>query len=246
MPPVIAHRGASHLAPENTLSAFRMAYECGAKWVEFDVMLAACGEPIVFHDATLERITFESGKVINYPYAHLKQLDAGSWFDPIFRHEKIPRLVEVLDLLQHYQLGANIEIKPVKGREIETVKIVFETVMAAQKQSSIPLFFSSFSISALRALRNLSESVPLALVVDHFSKGWERVFNELNCMSLNVREDLLTEETIKTLRMTLQLNEPTILAWTINNPLNAIRLFEWGIDAVFTDVPDVILQHLSL
>src|SRR5438552_7543288 len=87
---IIAHRGASALAPENTLAAFHKAKEIGAKWVEFDCMLASCGEVVVIHDETLDRTTNGLGRVIDYPYSYLKTLNAGSWFNPIFADEKIP------------------------------------------------------------------------------------------------------------------------------------------------------------
>src|SRR5438445_1086012 len=116
---LIAHRGASALAPENTLAAFRKAGEIGAKWVEFDVMLAADGEAVVIHDDTLDRTTNAKGNVCDYPYSYLQTLDAGSWFNPQFSHEKIPTLAEVIGVLRHCKLAANIEIKPSVGKEEE-------------------------------------------------------------------------------------------------------------------------------
>ena len=88
LPPVIAHRGASAYAPENTLAAFVKAAQLGIRWIECDVMQAACGEVIIFHDETLERTTNGKGDVDRYPYSYLQSLDAGSWFDPIFSGEK--------------------------------------------------------------------------------------------------------------------------------------------------------------
>ena len=110
-PPFIAHRGACRLAPENTLSAFVKAAQLGVKWVELDVMQAACGEVVVFHDETLERTTGAKGKVSDYPYTYLQTLDAGSWFNPRFSGEHIPTLVEVMEFLSSMHMNANIELK---------------------------------------------------------------------------------------------------------------------------------------
>src|SRR5688572_22496951 len=88
-PRVIAHRGASAYAPENTMAAFSRAHALGAQWIEFDVWLAACGEVVVLHDETLARTTNGYGRVTDFSYAALQPLDAGSWFGHQFRQEKI-------------------------------------------------------------------------------------------------------------------------------------------------------------
>src|SRR5690348_4859908 len=107
-PPWLAHRGASASAPENTLAAFKAAKEQGARWLEFDVMLAACGEAVIFHDETLERTTNGQGFLHDYPYHFLKTLDAGSWFGPRFAGERIPTFKETVDFIIEANLSANI------------------------------------------------------------------------------------------------------------------------------------------
>jgi len=111
-PPVIAHRGGSAYAPENTLSAFTKAAQLGMQWVEFDVMLAACGTPIVFHDDLLDRTTNATGEVGVHAYTYLQTLDAGAWFNSKFSGERIPTLAQVLQFLKDVKLCANVEIKP--------------------------------------------------------------------------------------------------------------------------------------
>lgn len=99
-PFVIAHRGESSRAPENTLAAFRGALEAGADFVEFDVHLSADGVPVVIHDETVDRTTEGSGRVDTLTVAQLKALDAGSWFSAGFAGERIPTLGETLELLR--------------------------------------------------------------------------------------------------------------------------------------------------
>jgi glycerophosphoryl diester phosphodiesterase len=98
LPFLLAHRGASHFAPENTLASIRKAHQLGAKWIEIDVMLSADGEVMVFHDDTLERTTNGHGKLCEKTCQELKTLDAGSWFAPAYKGETIPTLNEVLRL----------------------------------------------------------------------------------------------------------------------------------------------------
>ena len=96
---MIAHRGASGVAPENTLAAFARALDQGADMLELDIHLSRDGIPVVIHDATLERTTNGHGRVVEYDLAALKQLDAGSWFAKEYAGERIPTLDEVLTLV---------------------------------------------------------------------------------------------------------------------------------------------------
>jgi glycerophosphoryl diester phosphodiesterase len=98
---VIGHRGACGYAPENTLSSMNKAFELGLKWVEFDVMLTKTGEPIIFHDFTLERTTNGFGKVAETELAAIRDLDCGSWFSEKSQAERIPTLKELLQPLQY-------------------------------------------------------------------------------------------------------------------------------------------------
>jgi glycerophosphoryl diester phosphodiesterase len=109
-PAIIAHRGGSAYAPENTLAAFQSAVEQGADGIELDVHLSADGEVVVIHDADLERTTDGSGSVYENPLAALKELDAGSWYGSEFIGEEIPTLDEVFELAGE-RLFINVELK---------------------------------------------------------------------------------------------------------------------------------------
>jgi glycerophosphoryl diester phosphodiesterase len=107
---VIAHRGASAAAPENTLAAFQRAIDLGAHWFELDCGLTADGEVVAIHDDTVDRTTSGSGHVDTMGLAELKELDAGSWFDPSYAAESVPTLGEALDCASG-RIGVYIEIK---------------------------------------------------------------------------------------------------------------------------------------
>ncbi|MDK1020738.1 MAG: glycerophosphodiester phosphodiesterase family protein, partial [Candidatus Hydrogenedentes bacterium] len=108
---IIAHRGASAYAPENTLAAFSLAADMGADWFELDCTLTKDGEVIVIHDDTIGRTTGAEGTVLEMTLAELKRYDAGTWFDPKFAEERLPTLGEALDLAKDRRIGVYIEIK---------------------------------------------------------------------------------------------------------------------------------------
>jgi glycerophosphoryl diester phosphodiesterase len=234
---VIAHRGASAYAPENTLSAFLKAAQLNIKWVEFDVMLSACEEPIIFHDETLNRTTNQQGQVADHTYAYLATLDAGSWFSPEFSGERIPRLSAILALLKDTHLYANIEIKSLPGQDKQTVRRILEEVTAYFPQPSTSILFSSFSICALKALREQSPNCFIGLLMHEWVPDWQIICQDLHCISVHVNQAILTPDKVKKIKD----SDRMVLSYTVNHPFRAQELFSWGVDAVFSDAPDRIL-----
>ena len=109
-PAMVCHRGANRIAPENTLAAARAAFDLGAAFVEIDVRTTADGELAVIHDPTVDRTTNGTGLVAHKTMAQLAALDAGSWFDPAFAGEPVPRLDAMLSLARG-RGGLYVEIK---------------------------------------------------------------------------------------------------------------------------------------
>jgi glycerophosphoryl diester phosphodiesterase len=109
---IIAHRGFSKIAPENTLAAFKTAIKHQADSIEFDLQISADGVPVIFHDETLERITGSTGKIQETKLATLKQLSAGRWFSEEFHQETIPTLAEALDSFKHIKKYLYFDVKP--------------------------------------------------------------------------------------------------------------------------------------
>lgn len=239
LPRVIGHRGASHYAPENTLSALRKAHELGISWVEFDVTLTGDSHPVVIHDLNLDRTTNGFGVINRTSLAQIRKLDAGSWFNPTFAGEKIPTLVEYLQTAQQLGLGINLEIKPGENQERETAQAVLETLQ--QHWQNGQLLVSSFSILTLRALRSLDAHVPIGLLLDHWCGDWQEMIRELHCFSLHAKYRLLTPQRIH------QIKEMgcRVLAYTVDDVQVAQKLFSKGVDAVFSNVPDKILAGVK-
>ncbi len=241
-PPFIAHRGASNIAPENTLSAFMRAKELGAKWVEFDVMLAACGEVVVIHDDTLERTTNGTGNVADHPYSYLKTLDAGSWFSLEYANERIPTFKEVIAFLRQHELCANVEIKDVPGQHEALVAKVLSDIRENWKADMTPPLISSFSLPVLRLVRKAAPEANLGVLVHEWFDGWEKACQELGSVSVHVFEDILTPPAVNIIKYM----DKMVLSYTVNSPHRAEDLFAMGVDAVYTDEFELLKDEVVL
>ena len=120
---VLAHRGYSGKAPENTMAAFELALAAGADGLELDVHITKDGEVVVIHDHTLERTTNGRGRVEELTYSELAQFDAGSWFGEEFRGQRLPKLSEVCELIRGTDKIFNVELKTGVGFQTLTEKV---------------------------------------------------------------------------------------------------------------------------
>jgi len=139
MPAIIAHRGLSSRAPENTSSAMVLAAEAGMRWVELDVAPAADNQLIIFHDEHLERCTDGFGRLAEQTLEQLQMLDAGSWFAPQYQGEQLLPLASMLTLLQQLRLGLNLEIKSHRAEPQAIAAAVIATLRQVQFPGAILL-----------------------------------------------------------------------------------------------------------
>jgi len=240
LPAIVAHRGASRSAPENTLAAFRRAHEEGARWVEFDVKLARDGEPVVIHDETLERTTTGRGRVAETPLAALRTFDAGAWFGPGFAGERIPLLDEVLDLLAELGMGFNLEIKPCPGREAETAAAAVRAVEARWPAAAPLPVLSSFKAESLRAARRAGPDLPLGYLAATLPEDWLAQVRALGCRAVHPGHRSLTAGQVRAAKAA----GLPILTWTVNEPERARQLRGWGVDCLITDTPAALAAAL--
>lgn len=163
---VFGHRGASAVAPENTMPAFQTALDMGADGVELDCQLTRDGHLVVIHDSTLKRTTGTDGLVKDYTLSQLRHLDAGGWFNPRFAGERIPTLEDVLALARD-RLVVNVEIKnlPYRYAGIEA------RLLAAIRQNAFPLdrlIVSSFDHESLIRIQAMEPRVTVAALFVHY------------------------------------------------------------------------------
>ncbi|TDQ42223.1 glycerophosphodiester phosphodiesterase [Aureibacillus halotolerans] len=160
-PLIIAHRGASGTAPENTMAAFNRAIELGATAIELDIHLTKDGELAVIHDDTVDRTSNGSGLVGEMTINELQQLDAGSWFSDDFKEEKIPTLQEVFEAIPS-TIMINVEIKNIPCYYNGIEQKVLDVLQQYKRIDSTVV--SSFDHNSLQALASLNPDVRLGLL----------------------------------------------------------------------------------
>lgn len=234
-PRVVAHRGGGSLAPENTLAALRLGASMGFRGVEFDVMLAGDGTPVLIHDETLGRTTNGSGDVARTPYAELARLDAGSWKNDRWRGERLPSFADAGRLCRSLGLWSNVEIKPARGHERETGAAVARMAAELWRDDPSACLLSSFSAVALEAARDEAPHLARGYIVRPVGDRLD-VLERLGCVSLHCKHPLLVEAQVREVRAAGH----ALLCWTVNNPEAARRLLGWGVDGIITDALDAI------
>ncbi len=235
-PRIVAHRGGGALAPENTLGAIRLGASMGFKGVEFDVMLAGDGTPLLIHDETLERTTTGKGRVCATPYAKIEKFDAGAWHSERFRGENVPSFVAAANLCRELELWANVEIKPAKGHEGITGRAVGQLALDLWRGADLQPVVSSFSVAALRAAKEVAPTLPRGMLVNRVPADWKARLEKLGCVALHCNYRHLNE------RLAAQIHAAghAILCWTVNGPAEAKKLLGWGVDCIVTDRLDLI------
>jgi glycerophosphoryl diester phosphodiesterase len=236
---IIAHRGASAYAPENTLISMRKAHAMGAKWVEFDVMIAGCGTPIIMHDDNLARTAGLNRLVVDTPWSEISELDAGSWFSPAYLGEKVPTFEELLACLNELSLSINVEIKSPRDKSRETVERVLEVLTSNWPCDENPPLISSAEIDCLLAVKKAAPEMALGCVLDTLEEDWREWMRNLGCLAMSVNRKILDANTVQQMKEVV----PLVLAYTVNDPVKANELFQWGVDAVFTDYPDLLAKE---
>jgi len=237
---VIAHRGASGYAPENTAAAFVLAARQGARAIECDAKLTRDGRIVLIHDDTLDRTTSGRGRVKKFDLAAIQRLDAGGWFAPRFVGERILTLAEGLELWAEHRLFPQVEIKPCFGRAGETGTAVARAIARAWPRHLPRPVLSSFAQRSLLAARDAAPSLPRAYLSERVPADWHRILDRLGCAALHCNHKYLTAKKAKAVKDA----GFALRCYTVNDPVRAREILDWGADAVFTDFPDRILAVL--
>ena len=236
---ILGHRGARSIAPENTLSSFRMAMAYGADGVEFDVIPSSEGIPMVIHDDTLERTTDGQGIIWHHDSSTLANLDATK-LSSGFAKEGIPSLKATLHVLPDGAL-TNIELKNRGHLSIDQFIECIEREINPHKDR-LRILVSSFDANLLKFLRERKVSYLLALCLSKRDVEWHqalKIMHEIKPDALHVTFDLATPLAC----FLAHRAHMRIAIWTINNPQQAKQLFS-RIDGIFTDYVQEIVQAL--
>lgn len=240
LPGIIAHRGASIEAPENTLAAIARAAERGAGGVELDVAISADGVPVILHDDTLDRTTNGRGPIIDQPYPALAALDAGAWFSAEFHGERVPTLAAAAALILDRDMALNLEIKPPPGHDKETAERAI-AVLTACWPSYGRLLISSFSVEALKEARDLAPHWPRGLITGAPPADWRDVMKSLGCVSLHCSASSVTPSLVEEVHK----EGYRLLVWTVNEASKARKFFASGVDGIITDDPGKLTSEFG-
>lgn len=223
-----AHRGASRVAPENTLSAFAAALESGADGLELDIHLSRDGVPVVIHDETLERTTDGRGAVVAVTLPQLQKLDAGSWFSAAFAGEAIPTLAEVLKIFGG-QLRLNLELKEFHAGV--AVLALLRDYPAAE------VVLSSFDYALLKRLRAMDDDVPLAVLLD--SGNWRQAVQVAKELSACAFHPAVNQSHRPMVDVCIRAGIP-VSVWTVDDVGVARSLIRAGVTGLFTNDPGTL------
>ena len=245
-PLIIAHRGASEVAPENTLAALRRAIEDGADGLEFDVRLSKDNVPVLFHDANLRRLSVYDEPVAKFSAAELGAIDVGSWFNERypelanrrFTAETVPTLADTLRFLESYTGIIYVELK---CRESE-IRTLTRAVGEIIKHSPLlpQIIVKSFQFEAIPAVRALCPNIktavlfaPKIMTILRKEKRLINVAAELGAEMISVHFSLATKKLVKK----AEKKNLAVTIWTADNPIWARRAYDLGVYAIITNNP---------
>jgi len=236
-PLVIAHRGASADAPENTIAAFELALEQGADGIELDVHLSADEHPVVIHDFTLERTTDGAGPVSEHTVRELKRLDAGGWRDRRFRGQRVQTLQEVLERFRDrarfwVELKGGSALYPGIEERVVSLLEIYDVVDRALVQS--------FDHEAIGRIRATSPEIRVGALVAQAPLD-AGLFRPGAANAICPGAHLLTENMLAEIRGA----DLECYVWTVNEPAQMDRLVGWGVNGIITDRPGVLRARLG-
>lgn len=223
---ISAHRGSSAEAPENTLAALRLAIEQTADYIEIDVHQTLDGQVVLLHDANLRRTTGLNRYVYQLTYDEILLLDAGAWFAPQFTGEKIPTLEEAIEEVKG-KAKLNIEIKPSRN-EVNLVEEVVRIIGEHEFEESCVI--TSFDYQTLRKVKEYNSNIRTGLISHTLVSNYYAI-PYIDLLSLS--HTGITAKQVEN----LHLQGKQVFAWTVNNRKTMIKLMDFGVDNIITDLP---------
>ena len=245
---VIAHRGASGFAPENTLAAFRLAAQAGASFIETDLQLTSDARLVAIHDETLDRTTNGSGRVSDATLDALRKLDAGAWFRKRsldgrqrqdFPGERIPTIEEVLAFSRDSNVGLYLEIKP-HGRAQDSAEQALADALHAANALECTVVLS-FDLNILTMVRHVDPAIVCGYLYSERRHDGVAASVGVGAQQLLPRADRITQKLVDNARR----NGLSVIAWTVNARRQMKELIGMGVDGIITNYPDklVALAH---
>jgi glycerophosphoryl diester phosphodiesterase len=239
-PLVVAHRGNSAVAPQNTLVAFEAAWRAGAGSIELDVQLTADGQVVVIHDDTVDATTDGTGTVTALTLDQVRALDAGSWFSPAYAGQRVPTFAEVVDLLVR-RPGIDLLLEIKGSWTVDQVRLVTEPIAAAGLRDRV--IAQSFWPETVAATAQADPALRRGLLVFEPREDLLDLCAELGVMTCNPFGMLLVTDP----GLVARLHDAGIqvMVWTLDEPEHWAAAVDLGVDGIITDRPDRLVGWLA-
>ncbi len=236
-PLISAHRGFSTAAPENTLAALEAAWRAGADVAEIDVQLTRDGHVVLMHNRSVERTTSGTGLVKDLTLAEIKTLDAGSWFDPRFRGERVPTLAEVLEW-SGGRFGLLIELKNYPYREMPLVERTIEVIEAHHAQEFVvPAGFDHVMLTGVHRMR---PDWPLEMIYTGRLADPVHAARACGATLVSLEPEFCLEPDVRTMH-----DGGVSVLTTLISPEHAPELLRWGVDVFENDNAGMVASALG-
>lgn len=234
-PTVMAHRGLSADAPENTLYAFSDAISVGADFIELDVQQTRDGVLVVMHDSNLKRTTGVNKNIWDVDYADIQNLDAGSWFDPAYANARIPTLEETLQFVDK-RARLNIEIKPTKHGSDTLEQDVAELITRYQYTDAC--YVTSFSYGSLKKVKEVNPEIRTGYLM---SVAYGQFYSLKYADAFSLNKVFVTSQVVNAAHQ----QGKQIFAWTVNSMSEVRSLCNLHVDSIITDDPVMVQNVIS-
>lgn len=234
-PTVMAHRGLSADAPENTLYAFSDAISVGADFIELDVQQTRDGVLVVMHDSNLKRTTGVNKDIWDVDYADIQDLDAGSWFDPAYANARIPTLEETLQFVDK-RAKLNIEIKPTKHGSDTLEQDVAELITRYQYTDAC--YVTSFSYGSLKKVKEANPEIRTGYLM---SVAYGQFYSLKYADAFSLNKVFVTSQVVNAAHQ----QGKQIFAWTVNSMSEVRSLCNLHVDSIITDDPVMVQNVIS-
>lgn len=235
---IVAHRGASGQAPENTMAAFELAITQGAQMIELDVQRTRDDRLVVFHDSTLRRTSNGRGRIARKDYAELRTLDAGSWFSGAFAGERIPLLDDVLAKMRG-RVYLNIEVKSTAVRD-GTAELLIRTIHRNHAAGSV--LISSFHHGVVKQIKLAAPDLATAVIL-HPTKPAQNIAAVVRRARADAAVCSLFQLTKRRVRDAQTARIP-LTVYTVNTPAALARVLRYGVTIIVTNFPGEIARLL--
>lgn len=234
-PTVMAHRGLSADAPENTLYAFSDAISVGVDFIELDVQQTRDGVLVVMHDSNLKRTTGVNKDIWDVDYADIQNLDAGSWFDPAYANARIPTLEETLQFVDK-RAKLNIEIKPTKHGSDTLEQDVAELITRYQYTDAC--YVTSFSYGSLKKVKEANPEIRTGYLM---SVAYGQFYSLKYADAFSLNKVFVTSQVVNAAHQ----QGKQIFAWTVNSMFEVRSLCNLHVDSIITDDPVMVQNVIS-